>query len=150
KGDRLATASEDQLARVFAVGPNADRPAPLFAPVAHRPPSYPASPPAFVDGDRGLITIVQGKGQGELGWWDTTTGQPARPGRVKTVTWWLSRVQASPDGHRFAVVGSPRVEVWDVSSGKTQHRFDHLNGMLDLAFSPDGTALLTASWDHRA
>src|SRR5262249_23217093 len=65
KGDRLVTACADQKARLYAVPGLPGQPAPLFDPVPHSPRH--ASPPAFVDGDRGLVTIT---GWQQLTWWD--------------------------------------------------------------------------------
>ena len=57
-------------------------------------------------------------------------------------------IDLSPDGSRLAVAVGREVMVWSVDTGKVQHRFPHPARML--AFSPDGTSLLTASaWVQR-
>jgi WD40 repeat protein len=146
KGNRLVTACRDNKARVFAVACDPDRPAPLFAPVPHAP--HVASPPAFIDGDRGLVTAT---GDRQLTWWDAERGKPAHLGVIPTKPYSLSRVVASPQGNWFATGGWSVAQVWNAADPSARPIFlDHTNGVEDLRFSPDGTTLLTVSWDQTA
>jgi serine/threonine protein kinase/WD40 repeat protein/tetratricopeptide (TPR) repeat protein len=145
RGDRLVTACEDKQARVFAVG-DPTRMGPLFNPVPHlwRVPS----PPAFVDADRGLITI---HGAQQVAWRDAETGNPAGFQFVSTRVYNMNRVVASPAGDSFAVGGERGAQWWSaVDAGTTAHVLDHLNTVVDLAFASDRTTLLTACRDHTA
>jgi WD40 repeat protein/serine/threonine protein kinase len=83
---------------------------------------------------------------------------------VRTLSGPAPRVNAvafSPDGHtlvaggtaRRAVSGMPagHVKAWDASTGKEQPPFvGHRLGISAVAFSPDGSRLAAASWDHSA
>jgi WD40 repeat protein/tetratricopeptide (TPR) repeat protein len=145
KGDRLVTACEDKQARVFAVA-DPTRPAPLFQPVAHF--AGIPSPPAFVDADRGLITIKDGE---HVTWWDAETGTPAGFQVVTTKLNNLNRVVASPGGDFFAVGGSDGAQVWStVDRGESSLVLEHFNSVMDLVFASDRATLLTASADFSA
>lgn len=92
--------------------------------------------------------------------WDAATGQET--GRaVHEAT--VNAVAFSPDG-RFLASGSghtqlkggtstladPVVRLWDLTAGQTISRYSHQGSIDDIAFSPDGRYLATASWDHTA
>ncbi len=145
RGDRLVTACDDKQARVFAVG-DPTRSAPLFEPVPHlwRVPS----PPAFIDADRGLITI---QGAQQVAWRDAETGNAAGFQFVSTRVYNFNRVVASPAGDSFAVGGERGAQWWSaVDAGATSRFMEHLNTVMDLAFASDRTTLLTACRDHTA
>jgi WD40 repeat protein len=146
KGNRLVTACRDYKARVFAVACDPDRPAPLFAPIPHAP--HLPSPAAFIDGDRGLVTIT---GDRQLTWWDAEKGQPVRGEVIPTKPEGLSRVVASPQGNWFATGGWGAAQAWNAAdrSGRPV-LIDHTNRVEDFRFSADGTTLLTGSWDQTA
>jgi WD40 repeat protein/predicted Ser/Thr protein kinase len=148
KGDRLVTACADNQARLYAVGGPPGRPAPLFDPVPHSPAYGYASPPAFVDGDRGLVTIT---GNQQLTWWDADGMKKAPAGDIATKSYGLSRVVASPRGDWFATGGFSVAQVWNCAAGTARSLvLEHLNFVEDLAFSTDGTTLLTICWDETA
>jgi WD40 repeat protein/predicted Ser/Thr protein kinase len=148
KGDRLVTACADGQARLYAVPGLPGRPAPLFDPVPHSPAYGYASPPAFVDGDRGLVTIT---GNQQLTWWDAESMKRARAGDIATKSYNLSRVVASPRGDWFATGGFSVAETWNCAAGTTRSLvLEHHNFVEDLAFSADGSTLLTISWDETA
>ena len=45
----------------------------------------------------------------------------------------------------------PTVKVWDTQPGEVLYTLSgHTSGVAGVAFSPDGTALVTASWDGTA
>ncbi len=145
RGDRLVTACADNLARVFAVA-DPTRPAPLFNPVAHQP--WVLSPPAFVNADRGLITIA---GRKSVAWWDAETGVPAGNPVVATGLNNLHRVVASITGDLFAVGAEGGAQLWSsADAGKSSRFLEHLNTVTDLAFGAGRTMLLTACRDHTA
>jgi WD40 repeat protein/serine/threonine protein kinase len=160
RGDRLATACRDKQVRVFAVAGGLPATAPLFPPVPHKPgegSSTPTvSPPAFIDGGRGLVTIA---GPAELTWWDAETGKPAGRGKFATqVGAGIPGVVASPDGASFvfgswmtAKGGVNGSQVWQVARADAPATFlPHANGVTAYAYSPDGGTLLTVSWDRMA
>ena len=145
KGTRVATACRDKKVRVFSVT-DRTRAGALFPPLAHTP-LFP-SPPAFIDGDRGLVTVT---GPRELTWWDAETGTRTRPDAVRLRPTTLEQVAASPRGDWLAVGGNLHGELWDVENGgKKPVLLDHINSVKDFEFSPDGKLLLTASRDHTA
>jgi WD40 repeat protein len=146
KGNRLVTACRDQQARVYAVDAAADRPEPLFASVRHE--AYSPSAPAFIDNDRGLVTVT---GERQLTWWDAESGKPVPAGVLSTTPQQLNRVVASSRGNWFATGGVNAAQVWNSAAGSTNSVvLDHGNRVTDFDFSPDGTTLLTVCWDQTA
>ncbi len=155
KEDRLATACNDQLARVFAIPGNEENPQPLFAPVPHQQPDpkygvHPA-PPAFVQGGRGLITVVEDR---RAGWWDAETGS-----EVKSIPFQNERgiggqaflVSANANGSFFVVAGFSGAQIWDARQAKQVGTFlSHQNYVTSVAFNPDGRTVVTGGEDRRA
>jgi WD40 repeat protein len=152
--DRLATAGDDQLARVFAIPARPGKPEPLFSPVPHQQCNYlgvrPVKP-AFVDQGRGLITVTA---KDRAGWWDAETGsvvdtvlfrnEAGHPGEVFLVS-------ANVDGSFFVVAGFSGVQIWDARTGKRAGKFlAHQNYVTSVAFNPDGRTLVTGGEDRRA
>ena len=141
-GDRLITTSADHRARVFAVADLKAGIRPLFAPVAHVLPS----PPALIDDDRVLVTVTA---DGELTRWSMATGQPAgMPTRTRPRL--LEEVAASPDGKWLAASGVDGPEIQSANAALPLVHLGHTNRVRKSVFSPDGTMLLTASWDSTA
>ena len=91
KGDRLITACEDKLARVFAVAGDKDRATALFAPVPHN--SERASPPALADEDRTLIAV---SGKSQLQRWSLASGTALDAEAITVGPRTLCRVVGSP------------------------------------------------------
>ncbi len=62
---------------------------------------------------------------------------------------WRNRVGAAlaAQGDRLVVFGGARVAVVHDATGAELARLDHLEGVLDVAFSPDGARIATASGD---
>jgi WD40 repeat protein len=91
--------------------------------------------------------------------WDVTTGQTIR--RLSLRAKPLS-IALSPDGrilaagldlsararNHFAAGVSQNVELWDLTTGKVSFCAGHQDIIVELAFSPDGTTLATASYDN--
>jgi WD40 repeat protein len=143
KGNRLMTACKDRKARVFAVGGSPQQPGPLFDPVPHAS----ESPPVFIDGDRGLVTVT---GWTQLTCWDAERGKPRRDGVITAKASEL-RVAASPRGEWFTAGGWSSAQVWKADDrGAGPVLLEHPCRIDDFAFSPDGRTLLTASWDQAA
>jgi WD40 repeat protein len=86
--------------------------------------------------------------------WNATTGRPVWS---STETDWFPSIAVSPSGDRVAAGREDGfVEVLDGSTGKVLDTFDAAAELVaiptvqGLAFSPDGTLLATASWNHTA
>jgi WD40 repeat protein len=92
--------------------------------------------------------------------WEARTGRLRATLSGHTVV--LAALAFSPDGRTLATAGGTRFEnlkrlgagevrLWDAKSGQIQAVLrGHQNGVLALAFSPDGRTLATGSWDHTA
>ena len=63
----------------------------------------------------------------------------------------LNSVAYSPDGKYIATCGSMGAFLWDVETGMVIRGFwGQENCVISVAFSPDGTKVLTGSWDGTA
>ena len=140
RGDRLATACRDGLARVFALSPDATSASPLFAPLANLGRfSDRENPikPLFIDDDRALIVRRQ---DGAV-WCDTATGKEVRKVAVGDV----NAIVPSNDGQHFVVCENFEAQLWSVNPpGPVGQRMVHAY-KVEAAFSPDGQTLLTGS-----
>jgi WD40 repeat protein/Flp pilus assembly protein TadD len=155
KEDRLAIASADLMARVFAVPGSPAGAHPLFPPVPHRQPDirYEVGPaaPAFIDQGRGLITVT---GLDRVGRWDAEKGD-----LVDTMLFrndagtpqHVYFVAAPGDGSRFVAAGFSGAQIWDAQNGRQVGKFlGHQNYVTAVAFCPDGRTVVTAGEDRRA
>ena len=91
---------------------------------------------------------------GEVQVWEVATGDLAwtgaeHPEPVRAIAW-------SPDGQLIASAGDDAtVRLWDASDGDSLRALEHEAAVTDVAFSPAGDVLLTASrhvqlWDHQS
>ncbi|WP_052668847.1 BTAD domain-containing putative transcriptional regulator [Nitriliruptor alkaliphilus] len=85
--------------------------------------------------------------------WDTATGEQTRS--LEGHEEWIFGVSYSPDGRRLVSTsemgGGPTTIVWDLDASERAYDFSHGNwGVVEGAFSPDGTLLVTASGDSTA
>ena len=152
-GTRLATASRDGKARVFAVpeaSPASELPALVenlvAGPVDHRPAVE--GPPFFVDGGNAVVTI---SAKDRLKW--TPFKEDAKPKRdeIRTGDSMLLDLSVSDDGRWLAIGGYRDSRIWDTRrKDQRQLRLPHRNHVVDIAFSPDGQFAMTAGWDARA
>jgi WD40 repeat protein/tetratricopeptide (TPR) repeat protein len=154
RGDRLATACLDGLARVFAVPAASEKP--LFAPVRHAAdfPLAAVTPavlqtrvaPVFVADGRGLLTRED---QGGLTWRDAETGKPLRA--VPFAEGPVQAVAAGPDGKHFVVGGYGGAQLWDAAAGAPVGvPLRNRNFVTAATFLPDGASMLTAGGDRTA
>ncbi|MEV4277895.1 TIR domain-containing protein [Actinoplanes xinjiangensis] len=107
------------------------------------------SPTALSFSPDGRTVAVGGDGRLEL--WD-----PAGT-RTATLTFTLSSVGDvvfSPDGNTMAVTAISTVSLWDITDRTAPEQLSVLNGhgntVLAVKFSPDGTTVMTGSYDHTA
>ncbi len=155
KEDRLATAGDDHLVRVFAIAGHPSNPQPLFAPVPHRQsdPMYGTRPakPAFIDQGRGLVTLTA---QDRAGWWDAENGSAVDTFSFRNdagIPQEAFLVSADADGSFLVVAGGGGAQLWDARTRKRIGKFlPHQNYVTSVAFSPDGRTLVTGGEDRRA
>jgi WD40 repeat protein/DNA-binding SARP family transcriptional activator/class 3 adenylate cyclase len=91
--------------------------------------------------------------------WDLQTGRDLRTIGPAADQFWFSALDVSPDGGSLALGGGSNtvdfggasaVRAWDASTGEELYRTRHQLDVNDVAFSPDGEHLATASWDGTA
>ncbi len=139
-GNRLVTASVEKEARVFAVGEGPATTAPLYT-VPHEPGINRISP-VFLDGDRKLMVLPR---PGQLAWFDAASGKDVTPPGADAFPPDIRNMAASPDGRTVVVSTSKSAEFWRADGHK--RALPHVNHVNASAFSPDGSSLVTASWD---
>ena len=156
-GQRIATAGDDQTARVWDASHRHE----LLAVKKH---GSPISSVAFSPDGRRIITgggslvfspegveqIHPGSGDGTVKVWDLSNDK-----EVLTLKGHTNRVFTaafSPDGQRV-VTGSldQTARIWDVVTGKVLRVLrGHSDAIRSVAFSPNGQRIVTASFDHTA
>jgi WD40 repeat protein/DNA-binding SARP family transcriptional activator len=140
-GDRLLTSGRDGTTRLWDVSVSGARGGltvptaqGIFTGVAFGPDGETLAAPAEPAG----VTI-----------WDTETGDEVRT-LVGSVRARSTTVVFSPDGRRLAAASDalPAPDVWDVDSGEHLLTLDiHLADARTIAFSADGTSLISGSLD---
>ena len=139
-GKYIATASNDATARLWDVqtGQEIRR---------FTPPVRIVNAVEFSPDGRYLLT----GNPGPTTWlWDVQTGQPVREFTGSTAGTW--EVRFSPDG-RYAITGDDGMSrVWDVQTGKQKYELNAhtnapLNGIIGVAFSPNGQEIATGELD---
>jgi DNA-binding beta-propeller fold protein YncE len=86
-------------------------------------------------------------GSTEFRAWDTRTDRPvAEPIRVGKEAL-ICAAAISPDGSRVAIAVGTAAQLWDVATSKRLLSFPHDGRVRSVAFSPDGSKLLTAGDD---
>lgn len=81
-----------------------------------------------------------------LATWDARSGQYKSEIRFSANS--IQVMKFSFDGSRLAVGNGNEIWVWDTSTWQLLKRFSgHVDLVEDLAFTPDGTRVLSASWD---
>lgn len=104
--------------------------------------------------------VLTGADDGTVALWDLKTSKRTRT--LKVARKEVDAVAFSPDGRRIVTgryagsftekrPGPGGAIVWDLASGKAlQTLRGHMGAVYSVAFSPDGTRVLTGSWDHLA
>jgi serine/threonine protein kinase/WD40 repeat protein len=148
RGDRLATAADDERVRVFALPPG-ERPEPLFEPLPHLTPRFqlavPPIAPALVDGDRGIVTLTA---RTEATWWDAERGEPV--GRLAGTVEEVTRFVSSAGGSSILLLAARTgvaTRLYSLTHGRPagmdiRH---HQYPVHAAAFSPDGARFATLS-----
>jgi WD40 repeat protein len=127
-GERLITGSRDTTAKIWEASGDLVATLPANAPVA----AVALSPDSVV--------AITGTETGEVALWKSGT----RAATLRATGESVSRVLVA--GDRIAAASGSFVEVWDLA-GAAVARLEHQGRLRDLAASPDGTRLLTASQD---
>jgi len=114
---------------------------------------------AFSPDGKYVISGNQGATTDEMGTaivWEATTGREVARTTINNYN--LSSVAFSPDGKWAAVAGCDQasdftfckkgiVRVWDITTGKEIAHMFHDDGVNSIAFSPDGTKIVSGSRD---
>jgi WD40 repeat protein len=100
----------------------------------------------------GRVVVGVSYNHADLWFWDPATGKLLGVCRsTDGVPMWNTRLAFSPDSKRLAVIAGRVVHVVDVSTRTMLHILHgHEANVTALAFSPDGTKLLTGSEDKTA
>ena len=149
-GRHLATASEDHTARVWVAKSGRE-----ISRMAHEDGVKVA---IFSPDGKEIATVESSSQSARL--WNAATGQESaravHEASVNTVGFSPDgRLLASGSGHTQLIGNTsklvhPVVMLWDLSAGRTITQMAHQGSIDDIAFSPDGRHLATASWDHTA
>jgi len=100
----------------------------------------------------GRVVVGQAVAESDLWFWDPATGELLGSFRFpRDVTAWGARTAFTPDSKRLAVTAGPAVQIIDVPTRAGVHLLrGHESNVRALAFSPDGSRLLTGSDDQTA
>jgi len=111
----------------------------------------PAAAVASLSRDGRTLATLR-KGSAAIDLWDFTTGAhlcelPGYLHRLSTPVY--NRITFSPDGHRVAYTAADmRVNIFDIAQRKVAHELSGFAWHLyAVAWSPNGRALVTSSWD---
>ncbi len=142
-GDRLATACDDGMARLFAVTGNPTLPEPLFAPVEHRTLQHTA--PVFCDSDRQLVTSSATQPR----WWNVDSGKEVKPNSQLADSVANQSLAVSRDG-RWVVTAEDNqcCELWNVDGDVQLLKCNNI--IHHLAYDPSGLRLLMTGYDRDA
>jgi tRNA A-37 threonylcarbamoyl transferase component Bud32/ribosomal protein S27E len=145
-GDRIATACDDDFARVYAVSLSGDATLPIAPPLPNRR-EFAA---LFVADDRELVTVSDNRTQ--VTRWSMPTGD--RLGVLDYQGEVIDTVGVAPGGRYLAVGGYTAVDLWDADGMKASvHLTEHRNHVSAVAFSAKSPfachsfLMLTASAD---
>jgi WD40 repeat protein/tetratricopeptide (TPR) repeat protein len=158
RGDRLATAARDGMARVFAVP--SQQPEPLFPPVphtrnqeayAHQGPDR--LTPCFANGDQFLLTMPESPGSTRsLVWRSATTGKVLFTSNVLPDESHLACVTVSPSGKYVAALWGGKGRLFDAHTGQVHSSIRAPPPLIwneDAAFSSDGSIVATCGHDTK-
>ncbi|MBI4607022.1 MAG: protein kinase [Planctomycetes bacterium] len=152
RGDRLLTASRDNHARLYRVGPDGVSMQPGCTPMPHLVQFniagllHSARPwqPAFIDEGRGILTVTKPT---DVTWWDATSGTARRSIAA------FERhggILVDPEERSFALFDSRRVQVWDVCLERpVEPALEPAARILSVDSTPDGSSFLVTTEDQR-
>ena len=153
-GRLLVTSSYDGKARIWDWNEsrNEERKQPLI--LDHGRKDYAVESLAISpDGKR----VITGTGLGNIGIWDTETGELLTDPPLKHVGI-IENIACSPDGNYFVTAGNGgtnnttgTVRVWSLLTGDLviEIPYEHSDRVMSLAFTPDSRRLATGSWDGK-
>ena len=82
----------------------------------------------------------------QLAVWDAKTGNYRREIRLSGGL--IQTIRFSPDGKSLAIGSGNQIWMWDAADWQVEERFTgHVGDIVDLAFTPDGTGILSAGSD---
>jgi WD40 repeat protein len=132
-GARLATTTRDRIARLWDVAGGRE--------VAVLQPPSPVTSAAFSPDGKRLVTTCW---EGTVHVWDAVTGREitALKGHDKKAT----KARFSPDGARIVTASEDNTaRVFDAASGRALHVLKHAARVLAVAFSADGSRIVTSA-----
>ena len=92
------------------------------------------------------VDVVSGTENIQLATWDAKTGKYVS--EVKFSGDLIRTIRFSPNGNLLAMGNRSEIWIWDTGTWQVKEKLaGHISEIVDLAFTPEGTTLLSASRD---